>query len=490
MRSIQSFLFVILGLMAMLGTVASHNYADALTKSILFFEGQRSGKLPQDQRMTWRKDSALNDGADIGVDLTGGYYDAGDNVKFTFPMAFTATVLAWSVLEFGDSMGPDQHHALNAIRWATDFLMKATNKPDTVYFQVGHGQEDHNCWQRPEDMDTPRTVFAATIEKPSSDVSAEIAAALAATSIVFKYSDQAYSATLLSRAKKVFEFGHKHRGRYSENYAKPPGAVCPFYCSGGIAEDDLAWGAMWLFKATNYDHYYWNSAVNSSKILNHNLHEFGWEGKNAGINVLVSTIVNKDGGTNKSDTDPFIQNADKFVCALMPESPTKVVYYTPGGLLKLQGVNFKHASLTFLLVVYSRFLKEANKEIHCGHVVVKRNRLIEIAKGYVDYMLGNNPMDMSYMVGYGKKFPHKIHHRGASLPSMDKHPAKIPCANNHFFHHSDLNELTGAIVGGPFDNDSYVDDRNTVERSEPTTYMNAPFVGLLAYFNRPPPAYI
>lgn len=135
--------------------------------------------------------------------MTGGYYDAGDNVKFTFPMAFTATVLAWSVLEFGDSMGPDQHHALNAIRWATDFLMKATNKPDTVYFQVGHGQEDHNCWQRPEDMDTPRTVFAATIEKPSSDVSAEIAAALAATSIVFKYSDQAYSATLLSRAKKV-----------------------------------------------------------------------------------------------------------------------------------------------------------------------------------------------------------------------------------------------------------------------------------------------
>lgn len=105
-------------------------------------------------------------------------------------------------------------------------------------------------------------------------------------------------------------------------------------------------------------------------------------------------------------------------------------------------------------------------------------------------MLGNNPMNMSYMVGYGKKFPRKIHHRGASIPSMDNHPAKIPCANNHFFHHSDLNELTGAIVGGPADNDSYVDDRNTPDQSEPTTYINAPFVGLLAYCNRPPPAYI
>lgn len=47
--------------------VPNPNYADALTKSILFFEGQRSGKLPPNQRMTWRKDSALLDGADKGV---------------------------------------------------------------------------------------------------------------------------------------------------------------------------------------------------------------------------------------------------------------------------------------------------------------------------------------------------------------------------------------------------------------------------------------
>lgn len=44
-----------------------HDYADALTKSILFFEGQRSGKLPSTQRMTWRKDSGLQDGQKVGV---------------------------------------------------------------------------------------------------------------------------------------------------------------------------------------------------------------------------------------------------------------------------------------------------------------------------------------------------------------------------------------------------------------------------------------
>lgn len=47
--------------------VVGQNYGDALTKSILFFEGQRSGKLPPTQRLTWRRDSALNDGSDANV---------------------------------------------------------------------------------------------------------------------------------------------------------------------------------------------------------------------------------------------------------------------------------------------------------------------------------------------------------------------------------------------------------------------------------------
>ncbi|PRQ59840.1 putative cellulase [Rosa chinensis] len=103
------------GMLAMATLVSSavqHNYADALSKSILFFEGQRSGRLPHTQRMIWRKDSALCDGLDVKRDLTGGYYDAGDNVKFNFPMAFTTTMLSWSVIEFGKSMGSELPHAL------------------------------------------------------------------------------------------------------------------------------------------------------------------------------------------------------------------------------------------------------------------------------------------------------------------------------------------------------------------------------------------
>ncbi len=67
---------------------------------MFFYECQRSGQLPAENRVTWRANSAMNDGSDAGVNLTGGWYDAGDHVKFNFPMAFSATMLAWGGIDF------------------------------------------------------------------------------------------------------------------------------------------------------------------------------------------------------------------------------------------------------------------------------------------------------------------------------------------------------------------------------------------------------
>ena len=58
-----------------------YNYGEALQKSLFFYEAQRSGKLPADNGVLWRGDSCLGDGSDVSVDLTGGWYDAGDRVK-------------------------------------------------------------------------------------------------------------------------------------------------------------------------------------------------------------------------------------------------------------------------------------------------------------------------------------------------------------------------------------------------------------------------
>jgi len=138
------------------------------------------------------------------MNMVGGYYDAGDNVKFNFPMAYTTTMLAWSVVEFGDLMDHDLQHALESIRWGTDYFLKATKRPNIVVAQVGDPISDHDCWERPEDMDTSRTTYYLSATRPGSEVSAEIAAALAASSIAFRNIDRGYSRILLARAKRVY----------------------------------------------------------------------------------------------------------------------------------------------------------------------------------------------------------------------------------------------------------------------------------------------
>ena len=99
-------------------------------------------------------------------------------------------------------------------------------------------------------------------------------------------------------------------------------------------------------------------------------------------------------------------------------------------------------------------------------------------------MLGNNPMKVSYMVGYGGRYPTQLHHRGSSIPSIKIHPSKVGCndgySNYYYSAKPNPNVHVGALVGGPNSNDQFSDVRSDYSHSEPTTYMNAAFVGSLA----------
>ncbi|KAM6554740.1 hypothetical protein CsatB_015502 [Cannabis sativa] len=464
----------------------AHDYQDALSKAVLFFEGQRSGVLPQYQRMKWRDNSGLSDGWTYNVDLTGGYYDAGDNIKFGFPMSFTTTMLAWSVIEFGDSMPPAElRNSMVAIRWASDYLLKTVSQlPNRIFVQVGDPINDHNCWERPEDMDTARTVYAVDAPKPASDVAGETAAALAACSMAFRAYDPGYSETLIRNAVKAFEYADTYRGAYSDNSDIRDG-VCPFYCDFSGYQDELLWGAAWLRRATEEGSFL-DYIQNNGKTLGaeDNINEFGWDNKHAGLNVLVSKEVLEG---NMYNLESYKASADSFMCTLVPESSSSHIEYTPGGLIyKPGGSNLQHSTtITFLMLVYANYLAKTSQTLNCGNINVSPTWLRQQAKKQVDYILGDNPMGMSYMVGYSDRYPERIHHRGSSLPSVKDHPQAIACKEGStYFNSSDANPnvLVGAIVGGPGKDDVYEDDRADFRKSEPTTYINAPFVGALAYF--------
>ncbi|KGN52647.1 endoglucanase 9 [Cucumis sativus] len=461
--------------------LAGPNYRDALAKSILFFEGQRSGRIPANQRITWRSNSGLYDGELDHVDLTGGYYDAGDNVKFNLPMAFTTTMLSWGALEYGARMGSELPNTRAAIRWATDYLLKcATATPGKLYVGVGEPHADHKCWERPEDMDTVRTVYSVSAGNPGSDVAGETAAALAAASLVFRRVDRKYSKVLLATAKKVMEFALEHRGSYSDSLSS---AVCPFYCSYSGYKDELVWGAAWLLRATNNVKYF-----NLLKSLGGDdvTDIFSWDNKFAGAHVLLSrrSLLNND-----KNFDSYKQEAEAFMCRILPNSPSSSTQYTQGRLMfKLPESNLQYVtSITFLLTTYSKYMSAAKHTFNCGNLVVTPASLKNLAKIQVDYILGVNPLKMSYMVGFGKNYPKRIHHRGSSLPSKATHPQAIACDGGFqpFFYsyNPNPNILTGAVVGGPNQSDGFPDDRTDYSHSEPATYINAALVGPLAFFS-------
>jgi len=139
------------------------------------------------------------------IDLVGGYYDAGDNLKLGFPLAFTLTMLSWSTIEFNDQLSKQNElqNALRAIKWGTDYLIKAHASPDVLYGEIGDPDSDHSCWQRPEDMTTSRTSYKLDDQHPGSDLAAETAAALAAASIAFQSTNTKYSSTMLLHATQV-----------------------------------------------------------------------------------------------------------------------------------------------------------------------------------------------------------------------------------------------------------------------------------------------
>ncbi|MFS7944276.1 putative cellulase [Helianthus anomalus] len=380
------------------------DYMQALDKSLLFFEAQRSGKLPWNQRVKWRGDSGLYDGYQqralclvemdmIGwfrwwhddtpvVNLVGGYYDAGDHVKFGLPMAYSVTMLSWGAIEYDRTMMDlnQMGHVLNAIKWGTDYFIKAHSHPNVLWGQVGDGDSDHYCWERAEDMTTPRTAYKVDTEHPGSDLAGETAAAMAAAAIAFRPYNSSYSDLLLVHAKQLFWFADRFRGLFTDSI---PSAK-EFYTSSGYS-DELLWAATWLYRATkdaSYLKYVVDNAV-SMGGTGWAMKEFSWDNKYAGVQILLSKVLmDGDGGAYTSTLKQYQAKADYFACACQQKNDGYNAPLTPGGLLYLHEWNNMQyaASAAFLLAVYSDYLSAVKSVLKCPDADVQPRELLMFAK--------------------------------------------------------------------------------------------------------------
>ncbi len=431
------------------------NYAEAMQKALFFYEAQRSGALPADNEIIWRADSALHDGTDAGLDLTGGWYDAGDHVKFGLPMASSAMTLSWAVYEYGSALQSSglRTKTLENIKWATDYFIKAHPSPNEFYYQLGDGSSDHGWWGPVEVIEEvmTRPSFKVTLSSPGSTVTGATAAALAAASIVFQSSDPAYAALCLSHARSLFDFAYTTQS--DAGYREATG----FYDSFSGYWDELSAAATWLYLKTGETAYllkaeeaaaHWGKERRSGIWIYKWTHS--WDDMHFMTAMLLARITGK-----QIYIDAVERNLDFW-------QPGGGITYTPGGLAWLdQWGSLRYAAnASFLAFVWS--------DTALGNAA-KKAQYRSFGEKQINYILGNNPRNGSYVVGFGVNSPKNPHHRTAHGAWYND--INFPPNNRH--------TLFGALVGGPGSNDAYTDSRTDFQKNEVATDYNAGFFGAL-----------
>jgi endoglucanase len=423
---------------------ATYNYAEALQKAIYFYECQQSGILPDWNRAKglWRGD------AQLGCAVQGGWVDAGDNVKFGLPMANSAAMLGWAYYEWSSAfIASGQDAALkNNLKFVCDYFVRCDRGSDMCY-QIGDGGTDHSFWGPIEVTEKKKGVYPAYYCKASC-VTAETAAALALGYLVL--GDSSY----LTHAKSLFNLADATRS--DADYTKAAG----FYQSWSGFWDELCFAAIWLYIATN-DSSYLTKA--ESYVANFNKqgqttdieYKYGnsWDDNHYADLLLLTRI------TGKAEYKKAIENnLNWWTVGVNGEKIT----YTPGGLAWLQewGPLRYAMNTSFLAFIYADFV---------GDTTLK-SRYQDFAIRQVNYCLGENPNNRSYVVGFGTNPPKHPHHRTAHGSWSDQQ--SVPANHRHTIY--------GALVGGPGSKDAYEDVISNYTTNEIACDYNAAFVGCLA----------
>ena len=413
----------------------------------MFYESQRAGALPLNNRVKWRNDALISDGQNVGRDLSGGYFDGGGFVKFGFPMASTFTLISWGVLLFEEAYARtgELHNVLSSVKWAMDYFLKCHVSDAELYGQVGQGTIEKGYWGRPEDMELARPVYKITESNPGTELACETAAALASSSLVLRKQNSEYASILVEHAVSLYDFGNSYRAKYHESIPDAGN----FYRSWSGYGDELAWSALWIYKATGNQSYLEQAEKHYQDFdLGTFSEEFSWDQKKIGVNLLLSEILN--------DTK-YSQVVSEF-CDWYANKQK-----TPKGLAWI------HQKDVLSLTANAAFAC-----LQAGRIGIKPWSYNHFASSQIHYILGDS--GRSYLVGFGTNPPQNPHHRTSSCPNKPN-----PCnwvtysssqPNSHVLH--------GAVVGGPDQNDRYHDLRSAVLQSEVSLAHNAGFQSAVA----------
>jgi endoglucanase len=472
--------------------------------ALAYFYHNRSGieiKMPYAGGEQWTRPAGhLPDkapcGRDLGcnytLDVTGGWYDAGDHGKYVVNGGFSAWVLLneWertkylgkSIKDFGDGKMqiPEQGNGIDDLldeaRWEVEFLV-AMQAPDGSEFagMVHHKMHDEG-WTaigtRP-DQDT----LERSLRPVSTAATLNMAAVGAQAARVFRTADKAFSAKTLAAAEKAYAAALKHPDKYADPKDGNNGGGA--YYDNDVT-DEFYWAAAELYITTGEAKYLTDLQANphNEKFKNGDgtASLLLWPTVDAlgaiSLSVVPSELGKKDRDVQRKR---LVAEADRYLAHAKGEGYG--VPFDPGNKGGKPsypwGSNSFIATNAMVLALAYDFTKKPEY----------RNGVVAA----VDYLLGTNPMGQSYVSGYGEKPLMNPHHRFWAKQSRSDFPSAPPGALAGGANSAELIDpyvqAAGLKKKGCAPQKCYLDNIEAYSVNEITINWNSPLAWVTAFLD-------
>lgn len=430
------------------------NYMEALALSLYMYDSNACGTGITGGPLTWRGDCHTYDAqAPVGnldgsvkqfvdpdgdgkVDVSGGWHDAGDHIKFNLTIGFGASSLALS-----EYLNPGVYekagckdHLIYELKWASDYLMKTTFLNDSgsvaaIAHVVADGGTDHAIWSAPEVQTYERPVFWLTSGKNNSAVCGEMASALAGTAYVLKELEPDYAAQCIKYAKALVEFGEKHVGNDT-------GGLGSFYGTDAQYQDEMSLAKGWLYvlgEGSKPDRVPTRGDYGGAQ---YDGYLYSWDKVWQGYAALMY----------KATGDKAFE--DELAYELQNQGGLNV------GTYNANGWGAARYNCAKQMVAYALAKGDPNSDYAKG------------GQYQMDHILGNNSHGYSFLIGYGDKWPVHIHHRAANPGGDGVTSAQNPAAKYTNY---------GMLVGGDDSSGNYQDHADQYQFTEGALDYNGCF---------------
>ncbi|MBE1493345.1 endoglucanase [Amycolatopsis lexingtonensis] len=368
-----------------------------------------------DDRVPCRAD--LNCG--YTLDVRGGWYDAGDHGKYVV----NGGIAAWQLLDeyeralrVGDASAlgdgklaiPERANGvpdiLDEARWEVDFLLKMQvpdGAPDAgmVHHKI-HDAEWTALPTRPDQDSQPRRLSA-----PSTAATLNMAAVAAQASRLWRTIDPAYSTKLLAAAEKAYAAAKANPNKLADPNDGTGGGTY----SDGTVTDEFYWAAAELFATTGKSGY--RSDVTGSALyrgVSFSTHGFDWASTGALGDITLALVPTDLPAVDVSAIKTAITTTADSHLAQLGTMGYPAPYRTADGTYEW-GSNGLVANNGVVLALAYDFTKQ--------------DKYRDGAFAAMDYLLGRNPANYSYVSGHGDQPVQNVHHRfwahelDASLPT-------------------------------------------------------------------------